>query len=148
MLRLFLRRASSLPHSSGLLCLLGQIESPIQHAEHRPLPSVQDLYREANAGFPVKGFTATWEEGRPTVLPTRNADKNRGFLAYERKPLPYRCEGDSGIGEMGRSRHRPTTSKMPGFIRGWRTGASHCSIGEGKGAGREGGRENAVVVPG
>lgn len=57
-----------------------------------PCPcACQVLHREATAGLPVKGFKPTWEEGRPTVLPTQNADKNRGFLSYERKPLPYRC---------------------------------------------------------
>lgn len=35
---------------------------------------------------------ATWEANRPTVLPTRSASKHRGFLAYDRKPLPYRPE--------------------------------------------------------
>lgn len=57
----------------------------------RRLYACQVLHREATAGLPVKGFKPTWEEGRPTVLPTQNADKNRGFLSYERKPLPYRC---------------------------------------------------------
>lgn len=48
------------------------------------------LQKEAAAGFPVKGYLPTWEEGRPTVQPTGTAKKSRGFLAYERKPLGYR----------------------------------------------------------
>jgi len=49
------------------------------------------LKREADLGLPVKGFMPTWEEGRPTVLPQKGADKNRGFINYERQPLPYRA---------------------------------------------------------
>ena len=74
-----------------------------------PCPcACQVLHREATAGLPVKGFKPTWEEGRPTVLPTQNADKNRGFLSYERKPLPYRCvvrprskSGSQGVPHRG-----------------------------------------------
>jgi hypothetical protein len=33
------------------------------------------LEREAAQGLPVKGMKRTWDEGRPTVLPTMNADK-------------------------------------------------------------------------
>ena len=53
-----------------------------------PQSDLKLLKYEANLGLPVKGFNPTWEEGRPTVLP--KADKGRGFLSYERKPMPYR----------------------------------------------------------
>ncbi|KAF5841354.1 hypothetical protein DUNSADRAFT_13222 [Dunaliella salina] len=48
------------------------------------------LEREAAQGLPVKGMKLTWNESRPTVLPSKNADKRRGFVEYARKPMPYR----------------------------------------------------------
>jgi len=48
------------------------------------------LEREAAQGLPVKGMKLTWNESRPTVLPSMNADKRRGFMEYARKPMPYR----------------------------------------------------------
>ena len=53
-----------------------------------PQSDLKLLKHEANLGLPVKGFKPTWEEGRPTSL--EKADKGRGFLSYERKPLGYR----------------------------------------------------------
>eukprot|EP00798_Chlamydomonas_sp_ICE-L_P026060 gene26060-11762_t len=50
------------------------------------------LEHNALAGLPVKGMKATWEANRPTVLPRHSAEKGRGFIAYERKGLPYRPE--------------------------------------------------------
>ncbi|KAG1678741.1 hypothetical protein FOA52_012780 [Chlamydomonas sp. UWO 241] len=52
------------------------------------------LQLEAAGGFPVKGYAPTWEAGRPTELPTGDAVKGRGFIAYERKALGYRPEAE------------------------------------------------------
>lgn len=50
--------------------------------QHPHLPTLQTpdqdykrLQRVAAQGLPVKGMRPTWEANRPTVLPTRNADK-------------------------------------------------------------------------
>ncbi|KAL4529823.1 hypothetical protein Ndes2526A_g04578 [Nannochloris sp. 'desiccata'] len=48
------------------------------------------LLHNASAGQPVGGWPAVWEAGRPTVLPDGTAQKNRGFVSYERSPMPYR----------------------------------------------------------
>lgn len=46
---------------------------------------------DAFDGLPVKGMEPTWEAGRPTMLTDNaKADKERGFVQYERKPLGYR----------------------------------------------------------
>ena len=76
-------------HSLHLPC------SPPFHHRYDPISPETDLKvlkMEAGQGLPVKGFKPTWEEGRPTALPPgEKANKGRGFIAYERKPLPYRC---------------------------------------------------------
>ncbi|KAL4421584.1 hypothetical protein ABPG75_010875, partial [Micractinium tetrahymenae] len=46
------------------------------------------LLRDAAEGLPVAGRTPVWEAGRPTVV--QGAQKPRGFITYERSPLPYR----------------------------------------------------------
>jgi glutamate synthase (NADPH/NADH) len=48
------------------------------------------LLRDASEGLPVGGRPAPWEMGRPTVVPDGGAQKARGFVSYERSPLPYR----------------------------------------------------------
>ena len=48
------------------------------------------LLRDASDGQPVAGRPPIWEAGRPTVIPDASAQKLRGFVAYERSPLPYR----------------------------------------------------------
>lgn len=40
----------------------------------------------------MRGRVPTWEENRPTVLKEGTAGKVRGFVDYERSPLPYRAE--------------------------------------------------------
>lgn len=54
---------------------------------------MQKLARE---GLPVKGISPTWEAGRPTIVAATApaADKVRGFVNYDRKPLPYRAEAE------------------------------------------------------
>ena len=80
-----------------------------------PQSDLKLLNYEANQGLPVKGFNPTWEEGRPSVLPTGDkADKGRGFLAYERKPLPYRWGGGEVKGEGGRGGRGSTGSPADG----------------------------------
>ncbi|KAL4855140.1 Glutamate synthase [NADH] [Chlorella vulgaris] len=48
------------------------------------------LLRDATDGLPVAGRKAAWEAGRPTVVHGLTAQKPRGFITYEREPLPYR----------------------------------------------------------
>ena len=70
--------------------------SPLHTPSQDPQSDLKLLKHEANLGLPVKGFKPTWEEGRPTSL--EKADKGRGFLSYERKPLGYRCgKGGGGV---------------------------------------------------
>lgn len=65
--------------------------------KYEPKTAEQDfkrLQRDAAQGLPVKGMKASWEANRPTVLTTRDADKRKGFVSYERKALPYRPEAE------------------------------------------------------
>lgn len=48
------------------------------------------LFFEANEGENIQGRPAPWEATRPDVLPAGSANKLRGFLDYNRRPLPYR----------------------------------------------------------
>lgn len=48
------------------------------------------LLRDASEGLPVGGRPAIWEAGRPTVIAGGGAQKPRGFVTYERSPMPYR----------------------------------------------------------
>lgn len=48
------------------------------------------LLRDASDGWMLHKRTATWEEGRATVLPDQSAKKLRGFVEYERLAMPYR----------------------------------------------------------
>nr|QKY14997.1 glutamate synthase 1 [NADH] chloroplastic isoform X1 (GOSHI) [Polytomella parva] len=48
------------------------------------------LERLAADGLPVKGMPASWEANRPSVIGPKGADKNSGFVKYERQALPYR----------------------------------------------------------
>ncbi|KAI7845826.1 hypothetical protein COHA_000736 [Chlorella ohadii] len=48
------------------------------------------LLRDATDGLPVGGRKPVWEAGRPTVVHGLTAQKPRGFVTYERSPLPYR----------------------------------------------------------
>lgn len=66
----------------------------LPHTPKTPEEDLKKLMRDAREGLPVKGIKPTWEASRPSVLPEKNADKNRGFLAYERKPMPYRPEAE------------------------------------------------------
>ncbi|KAL6762553.1 hypothetical protein V8C86DRAFT_1824990 [Haematococcus lacustris] len=50
------------------------------------------LQQAAAQGLPVSGVKATWEADRPSVVAERSAKKQKGFLSYERKHLPYRPE--------------------------------------------------------
>jgi len=79
------------------LAAQGSVHKPpkaisIKYEPRNPELDYKVLQKEAREGLPVKGMKPTWEANRPTVLPTRVADKHKGFLAYERKPLPYRPE--------------------------------------------------------
>ena len=46
-----------------------------------PETDLKRLNRDANQGLPVKGIKATWKANRPSVLPTRNANKVRALLS-------------------------------------------------------------------
>ncbi|KAK9817844.1 hypothetical protein WJX72_002960 [[Myrmecia] bisecta] len=59
-----------------------------------PEEDLRQLLADANEGLPVAGRAATWEADRPTVLPVGNAGKLRGFVDYDRSPLPYRPAGE------------------------------------------------------
>lgn len=48
------------------------------------------LLKDASDGWMLHKRTATWEEGRATVLPDGSAKKLRGFVEYERLAMPYR----------------------------------------------------------
>jgi glutamate synthase (NADPH/NADH) len=55
-----------------------------------PQRDFAQLLRDATDGLPVAGRKAAWEAGRPTVVHGLTAQKPRGFITYEREPLPYR----------------------------------------------------------
>lgn len=48
------------------------------------------LLRDAAEGLPVNNRPAVWEKERPTIVPGFQTQKHRGFVTYERLPLPYR----------------------------------------------------------
>ncbi len=48
------------------------------------------LIHNASEGLPVAGVPAPWEATRPSVVPELKSQKHRGFVSYERNPLPYR----------------------------------------------------------
>ena len=48
------------------------------------------MLSRAAEGQPVGGWPPVWEASRPTVVPDHSAQKARGFISYERSPLPYR----------------------------------------------------------
>lgn len=52
------------------------------------------LEKDAMRGLPVSGRSPTWESDRPTILEEGTAGKLRGFVEYERSPLPYRPEAE------------------------------------------------------
>ena len=62
----------------------------IKYEPKDPEADFKRLQREAREGLPVKGMKPTWEVGRPSILPKRGANKESGFLKYDRKALPYR----------------------------------------------------------
>ena len=59
-------------------------------AKANPQKEFAQLLYNASQGQPVGGWPATWEAGRPTVVPDHAAQKLRGFVSYERSPMPYR----------------------------------------------------------
>eukprot|EP01025_Chloroclados_australasicus_P031120 TRINITY_DN3140_c1_g1_i4.p1 TRINITY_DN3140_c1_g1~~TRINITY_DN3140_c1_g1_i4.p1 ORF type:complete len:2248 (+),score=229.22 TRINITY_DN3140_c1_g1_i4:145-6744(+) len=59
-----------------------------------PEQELSKLLRDASEGVPVGGRQPTWEQLRPTVVDNGSTDKVRGFLEYERSPLPYRPESE------------------------------------------------------
>lgn len=67
-----------------------------------PQQDKRRMQKLAREGMPVKGIAPTWEANRPTiVMPAATAapaapaaDKVRGFVSYDRKPLPYRPESE------------------------------------------------------
>ncbi|GLI65807.1 hypothetical protein VaNZ11_009430 [Volvox africanus] len=76
-----------------------------------PQQDKRRLQKLAREGMPVKGIKPTWEANRPTIVTPKvlaatpapvvaaapagpAADKVRGFVSYDRKPLPYRPEAE------------------------------------------------------
>ncbi|GFR49656.1 hypothetical protein Agub_g11798 [Astrephomene gubernaculifera] len=70
-----------------------------------PQQDKRRLNKLAREGLPVKGIAPTWEANRPTIVEPKApaspvvpagpaADKVRGFVSYDRKPLPYRPEAE------------------------------------------------------
>ncbi|KXZ50144.1 hypothetical protein GPECTOR_17g780 [Gonium pectorale] len=70
-----------------------------------PAADKRRMQKLAREGLPVKGIKPTWEANRPTIVPPKApaapapvaaaapaADKVRGFVSYDRRPLPYRPE--------------------------------------------------------
>lgn len=56
------------------------------------------LLKDASDGWMLHKRTATWDEGRATVLPDHSAKKFRGFVEYERLAMPYR-DVDERLGD-------------------------------------------------
>lgn len=91
-----------------LTCSVPRSALPCWVGPAPPPPAVAQ--RLARDGLPVKGISPTWEANRPTALPLPAAaaappaaaptttpvpapvvaNKLRGFVQYDRKPLPYR----------------------------------------------------------
>ncbi|KAG2492850.1 hypothetical protein HYH03_009004 [Edaphochlamys debaryana] len=71
-----------------------------------PQQDKRRMQKLAREGLPVKGIAPTWEANRPTIVKPKApatagaapagpvADKNKGFISYDRKPLPYRDVGE------------------------------------------------------
>jgi hypothetical protein len=103
------RRSSRCPHASSVDALpacqqcLFLRQLPGKHPSALPLTRCRlpappcrlqrdfaRLLRDASQGLPVAGRSPVWEAGRPTVVHDLSAQKPRGFISYERSPLPYR----------------------------------------------------------